>query len=79
MNQTWQRGIKLDQLMKVFTIKGVQAQSSFSLIYSDNLQWTIEISVSTLQLPSRHTTFQSLSMLKLRGNFNFAFSHFWLY
>ena len=46
--------------MTVFTGMRVQGQSRYFLIYFDNLQRMIGISVSTLQLPAIRATFQSV-------------------
>ena len=51
---TWQKGSQLDQLTAVFTGMGVQGRSRYFLIYFDNLQRMIEISVSTLQMSAIH-------------------------
>jgi len=74
MNPTWQRGVQLDQLTTVFTGMGVQGRSRYFLIYFDNLQRMIGISVSTLQLPAIRATFQSFSVVEVDVvNFHFAF------
>ena len=79
MNPTWQRGSQLDQLTTVFTGMGVQGRSTYFLIYFDNLQQMIEISVSTLQMPAIHTTFNAFLLLKLKVNFHFPFFIFHMF
>ena len=72
MNPTWQRGVQLDQLTTVFTGMGVQGRSRYFLIYFDNLQRMIGISVSTLQLPAIRATFQSFSVVEVDSELSFC-------
>jgi len=74
MNPTWQRGFQLDQLTTVFTgmRMGVQGRSRYFLIYFDNLQRMIGISVSTRQLPAIHATFQSSSVVEVGSELSFC-------
>ena len=72
MNPTWQRGVQLDQLTTVFTGMGVQGRSRYFLIYFDNLQRMIGISVSTPQLPAIRATFQSFSVVEVGSELSFC-------
>jgi len=74
MNPTWQRGFQLDQLTTVFTGMGVQGRSGYFLIYFDNLQRMIGISVSTHQLPAIRATFQSFSVVEVDSELSFCIS-----
>ena len=72
MNPTWQRGVQLDQLTTVFSGMGVQGRSRYFLIYFDNLQWMIGISVSTRQLPAIGATFQSFFVVEVDSELSFC-------
>ena len=74
MTPTWQRGSQLDQLTTVFTGMGVQGRSGYFLIYFDNLQRMIGISVSTHQLPAIRATFQSFSVVEVDSELSFCIS-----